>query len=1053
MSAPPANAGRTVALALLLAFFVLVAFVPGAFVGGEALSQADYLLEAEPWRAVAPPGHVPGNPSLSDQTTQFVPWRLYTQRRLADGALPWWNPYSGAGEPFVANLQSGVFSPWMLAYLWGGWPFGLLVVAIGKTLLAAAGMALLLARLGVGPGAALLGAVAFAFCGFQVGWLGHPHSGVSAFLPMLLYLTEAWMAPRARDARSPWLVPTAFTVCVAAMMLSGHVETALHVSLAVALWALVRALQGADGSGDADGGARAPSPPGRRVRLLAGMLAAALVGVLVAGIQYAPFSEYLLHSSAWVERRAFGGLWKARPEVPLDELLAALVAVVAAAVLIVLSLDASRAGRRRRAWAGALLAMGAVAFALRLGHELGLSELHRLLFWPDRFGHPVPARGLEYAGPRAYVNVNGGYVGLASLGLALVALAVSRRRHAVVAFGALWLLAFVVAFEVPVLAGLVEVLPGLSSSLNDRLTLVLACATAGLAALGLDALVELARAPVRDARGRAGPPPVVTGTRPAPARARPGDRRRALTLLGIVIGGVALANVRDQPPVARRPPPRAARGGAEPVAPAPGPPFGELAPIAEPHRGGVPLVVHGWAFDDEGPPDVRLELWQRDDPTRRTVRRIDATDLVAPRAWPPPSAFSRYPGAGRCGLAATLALDDFDAGRLWLRATLIGRDGVETVVYDQSFRYLPERPPRTRWWVLGGAALALLLGALLGAIGATPLLLGAHALLLVDLFLFGHDLNPTTPTGLVFPDTPVTDFLAAQPGPFRIDAAADGVLPPNTAMPYGLEDVRRYDAIDVDGYTMLLEMLRPEGAVAFGGTGARDVAHPFYPMLGVRFLLAPRAWEPPPGLGLEVAFEHGAVRVWRDPREAPRAVLVPEARTLRPYLEALPDPGASPRARRRHLDVARGLGAAARAGLDWRRLLVIDGPGAEPMPRDLASLGPLEPPIEGGVTLRARTPERIELEVDSPRDAWLLLAETWMPGWRATVDGEPAAVARAFFAFRAVRIPPGRSRVVLAYRPTSIAMGAGASALGLVGLFIVAFATRRRLGRDAPPPR
>jgi len=53
----------------------------------------------------------------------------------------------------------------------------------------------------------------------------------------------------------------------------------------------------------------------------------------------------------------------------------------------------------------------------------------------------------------------------------------------------------------------------------------------------------------------------------------------------------------------------------------------------------------------------------------------------------------------------------------------------------------------------------------------------------------------------------------------------------------------------------------------------------------------------------------------------------------------------------------------------------------------------------------------------SQQTAWLLITDTWYPGWRATVNREPVPVLQANGAFRAVPIPPGEAVVRMDFRP------------------------------------
>jgi hypothetical protein len=94
------------------------------------------------------------------------------------------------------------------------------------------------------------------------------------------------------------------------------------------------------------------------------------------------------------------------------------------------------------------------------------------------------------------------------------------------------------------------------------------------------------------------------------------------------------------------------------------------------------------------------------------------------------------------------------------------------------------------------------------------------------------------------------------------------------------------------------------------------------------------------------------------------------------------------------------------------------------------------------------TPQRVRLAVTSSGPAALVLADTWYPGWVATVDGTVAPIYRANGAFRAVMVPAGASEVEFRYAPLSVRVGvvvsAGAALLA-VGLAIFAAARSARL--------
>lgn len=122
------------------------------------------------------------------------------------------------------------------------------------------------------------------------------------------------------------------------------------------------------------------------------------------------------------------------------------------------------------------------------------------------------------------------------------------------------------------------------------------------------------------------------------------------------------------------------------------------------------------------------------------------------------------------------------------------------------------------------------------------------------------------------------------------------------------------------------------------------------------------------------------------------------------------------------------------------------------LPRD--QLGPAEadsaPPEAGRAQILVLKPDAIEIETQATRDGYLVVTEAFTPGWRATVDERPAPILRANVVFRALRVPAGRHRVVMRYRPLAIPIGVGLSLLGLA-LAIAVWTRSRPEGATTSP--
>jgi hypothetical protein len=87
---------------------------------------------------------------------------------------------------------------------------------------------------------------------------------------------------------------------------------------------------------------------------------------------------------------------------------------------------------------------------------------------------------------------------------------------------------------------------------------------------------------------------------------------------------------------------------------------------------------------------------------------------------------------------------------------------------------------------------------------------------------------------------------------------------------------------------------------------------------------------------------------------------------------------------------------------------------------------------------------RLQLLVNSTEDNFLVLSDTYYPGWKAFVDGTPKKIYRANYAFRAVPLNAGTHRVEFVYHPLSFKLGALFTFLGMIGCLIMASIPRRK---------
>jgi hypothetical protein len=115
-------------------------------------------------------------------------------------------------------------------------------------------------------------------------------------------------------------------------------------------------------------------------------------------------------------------------------------------------------------------------------------------------------------------------------------------------------------------------------------------------------------------------------------------------------------------------------------------------------------------------------------------------------------------------------------------------------------------------------------------------------------------------------------------------------------------------------------------------------------------------------------------------------------------------------------------------------LMALVDPGFEPGREVVLPEGTVKAPRPGFTgtarVVRERA-DRLRIEAELDADGFVVVADSYDPGWRVRVDGLPARLLRANVAFRAVALRRGRHVVEMAYRPTAALVGVALSVLTL----------------------
>ena len=176
--------------------------------------------------------------TLNDLGDYHIPMRMFYADALAGGHSPIWTPYVYCGYYLHGDGQVGMLHPLHVA-LYRALPFAAafnieLFLTFPAALL---GMYLFLRRRALLRGAAMLGALLFAFSGFNLLHFVHMQAVATlAHLPWVLLAVDSSL--RARTARRAAAANLAVSLLVASMLLIGYPQYVWYALLAAALYAL-----------------------------------------------------------------------------------------------------------------------------------------------------------------------------------------------------------------------------------------------------------------------------------------------------------------------------------------------------------------------------------------------------------------------------------------------------------------------------------------------------------------------------------------------------------------------------------------------------------------------------------------------------------------------------------------------------------------------------------------------------------------------------------------------------------------------------------------------
>jgi len=291
------------------------------------------------------------------------------------------------------------------------------------------------------------------------------------------------------------------------------------------------------------------------------------------------------------------------------------------------------------------------------------------------------------------------------------------------------------------------------------------------------------------------------------------------------------------------------------------------------------------------------------------------------------------------------------------------------------------------------------------------------ALLVFELFRFGWKFTPFSPRALVFPKTPVLEFLTSQEKPFRTTNSR--VIPVNLHMFYNLESLEGYETMRPYISSKFIAALN-QGTPTASPTGRygiidNDTSH-LLDLANTKYYLAlkkdKKGRESPTGVinkkydpkRFTIAFEDKSVVVLESNSVLPRAFMVYDwevGGNEESILKTLLDPS---------FPIS-------------KKIILQKNPSIKK---------PVNDNLQNEVKYLKYDRQKSIIEVATNSPGLLFISDTFFPGWKAFVDNKETEILNANFTFRAIEIPEGKHIVSMAYEPKSFSLGIIVSFISLI---------------------
>lgn len=269
--------------------------------------------------------------------------------------------------------------------------------------------------------------------------------------------------------------------------------------------------------------------------------------------------------------------------------------------------------------------------------------------------------------------------------------------------------------------------------------------------------------------------------------------------------------------------------------------------------------------------------------------------------------------------------------------------------------------------------------------------LAVIVIIALDLFTLGYNVDVGRNNPVAGFDHPeAIEFLKNDPNLYRLEVTTDvwHTWQPNTAMLNG-----KYDA-----WGLYNPLTLADTTLYWSGAPPRNTGR--YNFLGIKYIIASKAGAPADGNIVSVFEGDPQINIYLNQDALARVLFVGQSAVV------------------------------ANQDAAWEAIRADDFDPASLVILERGQLLDIQPNSTLAVVTYDLHHVAVAVETDQP--GYLVLSDAYYPGWRATIDGQPAIIERANYAFRAVYVPAGQHTVEFVFEPLIWKIGLGVSGLTLL---------------------